>query len=305
MFPLRKIKKARAALNELARNPKYAPILSDIGIAGSVLKRILDYAPDAKPADKAPVPTSALQETDAKNFRFHLNADGDAVIDSFCGFGNIAQVVVPRTLDGKAVVAIADGAFHGCSALKTVVLHDGIRSLGEETFKECTALSQILDMTGVTHIGRECFYRCVSLKTVDLPNTLVSLEHSAFVLSGITQITIPGSLKLLGGTVFFLCKDLKEVLIEEGVETIGHGCFEECKNLRSVNIPASVKMVIKNAFRGCPRLSEMHVYTQDALWDETSSPFCSNHALTVYCYPGATVQTHCRKHNIKCLPLEE
>ena len=62
------------------------------------------------------------------------------------------------------------------------------------------------------------------------------------------KITIPGSVKIIDDSAFYLNEALMEVNIQEGVEEIGCAAFCECRNLAKINIPNSVNKIDGLAF---------------------------------------------------------
>ena len=48
---------------------------------------------------------------------------------------------------------VGDGCFTACTALKEIILHDGVQTLGNDIFKDCTALERIVLPSTVTEIG--------------------------------------------------------------------------------------------------------------------------------------------------------
>ena len=64
-------------------------------------------------------------------------------------------------------------------------------------------------------------------------------------------LTIPKSVKWIGGFAFCDCWWLEEVVIPVSVEYIGDYAFEDCRELREVVIPVSVEYIGDYAFEDC------------------------------------------------------
>ncbi|WP_181695836.1 leucine-rich repeat domain-containing protein [Metamycoplasma hominis] len=71
-----------------------------------------------------------------------------------------------------------------------------------------------------------------------------------------TKVTIPGSIKEIGGYAFSSCKNLKEVILNEGLEKIDSGAFYNT-NIKSITIPGSIKEIGEDAFSWCTNLKEV------------------------------------------------
>ena len=87
-------------------------------------------------------------------------------------------------------------------------------------------------------IGKDVFYYC----------------------SGLTIVTIPGSVTSIGAYAFSNCSSLTSVTIEEGVASIGDKnnegsgarVFSGCVNLTNIIIPSSVKYIGSGTFESTP-----------------------------------------------------
>ncbi|MCZ2781733.1 leucine-rich repeat domain-containing protein, partial [Metamycoplasma hominis] len=62
-----------------------------------------------------------------------------------------------------------------------------------------------------------------------------------------TKVTIPDSVKEIGESAFFGCRNLKEVILNEGLEKIGTAAFRSTK-IESITIPSSLKEIGYLAF---------------------------------------------------------
>ena len=62
--------------------------------------------------------------------------------------GDDKTVVIP---DG--VTSIGNGAFRGCSSLKSITIPNSVTSIGDGAFKDCTSLTSITIPNSVTFIG--------------------------------------------------------------------------------------------------------------------------------------------------------
>ena len=89
------------------------------------------------------------------------------------------------------------------------------------------AASVIPDDGSVTKIGSSAFSGCIQLK----------------------EITIPATVKEIGGSAFYT-SGLEKVILSEGVEIIGMHAFSYCENLKEINIPSTVKTIYTSAFYG-------------------------------------------------------
>ena len=75
-------------------------------------------------------------------------------------------------------------------------------------------------------------------KTV-IPPSASLIKKMGFASTDIQDITIPGTVKVIGEDAFWNCQNLRNVIIEEGVEEIGADAFTT-SSVRRIEIPQSV-----------------------------------------------------------------
>ncbi len=125
------------------------------------------------------------------------NETGDIVASGICG---------PKaswTLDKDGVLTVsgngemADYAWHTspwyehCSSIRSVVIENGITSIGNYAFLDCTALTAVSIPDSVNAIGRYAFYECTSLTEVMVPDSVEEIKSYAFKdCSSLSSITI-------------------------------------------------------------------------------------------------------------------
>ena len=94
----------------------------------------------------------------------------------------------------------------------SIVVKDGVTSIGQYAFGNCKALSSITILNSVTRIGEGAFYGCTGLTSITIPNSVTSIEEGTFYdCSGLTSVTIPNSVTKIGGYAFFDCSGLTSV----------------------------------------------------------------------------------------------
>ncbi len=77
--------------------------------------------------------------------------------------------------------------------------------------------------------------------------------------AGITKITLPDSISVIGANAFAQCAALTEINIPDGVTELPTGVFSSCSSLKAVKIPASIKTIGDNAFAYCKALEEINI----------------------------------------------
>lgn len=95
-----------------------------------------------------------------------------------------------KTICCKSLSELGEGLFRGSNAT-SIVIPDGITSIGEESFYKCADLETVTIPNSVTSIGKYAFYGCTSLTSVTIPNNVTSIGIGAFYdCNSLTGITI-------------------------------------------------------------------------------------------------------------------
>ena len=137
-------------------------------------------------------------------------------------------------------------------SIKSVVIENGVTSIGNFAFYYCTGLTSVTIPDSVTSIGNYAFYNCTGLKDVYIPDNVTSIGNEAFRgCSGLTSVTIPDSVTSIGYAAFRGCSSLASVTIGNSVKNIGNYAFEDCRNITTLNYNAST---VFNAFSSCSNL---------------------------------------------------
>ncbi len=182
--------------------------------------------------------------------------NGNAVITKYTG--KEEKVVIPESLGGYPVTRIGDSAFES-NKMKALVIHGGVREIGEAAFRSCTGLYDISFSEGLLSIGVEAFKNCFvgysSKKAVlDLPESVRFISAGAFSgCSDIVSVDLPDNLLILGKAAFYSCMDIETIILPDGLTSIGSSAFEGSRPiLNYVYIPSSVEEIQTSAFFSDP-----------------------------------------------------
>lgn len=103
--------------------------------------------------------------------------------------------------------------------------------------------------------------------------TVTGIDEFAFYnCAGLISVTIPNSVKSIGGSAFQGCTGLESIDIPEGVPAIESYTFCGCRNLSSIKIPSSVSKIGMWAFFGCTGLNAVHI-TDIEVWCNIKSEY--------------------------------
>ena len=152
--------------------------------------------------------------------------------------------------------------------IKTVIIKEGVTSIGNSAFLGCSGLTSVTIPNSVTSIGSSAFSDCSGLTSITIGNSVTSIGEYAFNrCSGLTSVTIPNSVTSIGSHAFQYCSGLTSVIIGNCVTSIGDDAFYGCSSLTSVTIPNSVTSIGRAPFSGCSGLTSITMAQGNAKYD--------------------------------------
>ena len=133
----------------------------------------------------------------------------------------IDEAVFPSTIQGlpvKGIINITN------VYAKSVVIPEGVEAI-ELCPRDATSVTLPSTLKG---IGDNTFEDVTNLKEINLPEGLLWIGCSAFSESGLTSVTLPKSLRVIGYSgsnydsgAFYYCDSLEEINIPDGIELSG------------------------------------------------------------------------------------
>ena len=107
------------------------------------------------------------------------------------------------------------------------MIPDAVTSIGSHAFDNATSLSSVMFGNGLETLGTYAFQNCEELTSADLSNTKIkTLSSNTF--SGckkLRSVNLPETLTTIDNSVFYNCADLEEVIIQYRVTTINNSAF--------------------------------------------------------------------------------
>lgn len=233
-------------------------------------------------------PAQAGTIFDRSEFRYDENGDGTICITDL-PLDHGESVEIPETIDGKTVTALDSTLFYAVdgvqavtipgtvkeipsslcddqSALTTVVLKNGVETIGARAFQNDKNLSSVSLPNSLTKIGESAFEFCYGLSAITLPNGLTTIGTQAFSRTGLTALDLPDSVKSVSREAFGDNSALEKVTLSAGMTTLPALSFKNCTSLREVTIPASITTIASTAFDGCSKLSTIYYGGSQSQW---------------------------------------
>ena len=136
--------------------------------------------------------------------------------------------------------------------IKSVVINDGVTSVGANAFYYCMSLTSVTLGQDVASIGMRGFMGCSGMTSFEFPAAIDSIGASAFMdCEGLTSITFHEGLRIIEEAAFYGCKKLASVSFPSSLTTIGKSAFYRCNKLTSIWLPANVTGIGSDAFCVC------------------------------------------------------
>jgi hypothetical protein len=169
---------------------------------------------------------------------------------------------------GNKINSIGVFAFYYCKSLTTITIPESVEFIGSSAFSNDTSLKNVnynainsssmgydsekdfsvfsnsavenLNIGNrVEKIPLGLFSKLTSLKSIEIPDSVVTIENYAF--SGdkkLSKLQLGNSVKTIGAYAFKNCKKLKELTIPESVTRIETTSFDSCDNIVQLNYNA-------------------------------------------------------------------
>ena len=203
---------------------------------------------------------------------------GDVVSVGKCG-DNINYVLYS---DGKLILKGTGTMYDYASSIET--------SGNNSPFCDNDRIKSVVISEGITSIGEFAFSFCNNLKTATLPTSLKTIKRNGFMphideyivhqnLYGLTEITIPPKVTEIAKYAFSGTA-IKSVTIPSSVSTVGEMAFSECQKLETVRY--SGKIISDRMFVRCIKLKNFTITKSTTEIVGGCFNYCENLMLITY-----------------------
>ena len=254
-----------------------------------------ESVPAESAEEKDPDPVGATEDRTIGDYTYRI-VDGNASILRYNG--NASSVTVPTSFKDASgatyrIRKVENFAFENCASIQTLIIPDGITSLGYGAFKNCTGLSSITINGNIdNHSGYNIdtadryidngwrrpvyaytapFYNAgansYSLtvtfggSATYVPSYLFATPASVTddVYAHVTKVVLGSSVEAVNEYAFYNCLDLQELQIGGGVTTISSHSFAYDSNLASVSWGGALREIRDHAFYQCSKLPSLNL----------------------------------------------
>ncbi len=204
------------------------------------------------------------------------------------------------TISGNGAMADYTSTGPWGNAIRSVVIENGVTSIGNRAFANCFDLSNVVMGNSVVNIGKEAFLCCLYLFDLPITNSVVTIGDYAFQMCDPFSVYIPAGVTEIGEGAFSYCWNLnritvaednpayssdhrgvlfdknKSVLIQapyrlsgsyvipDSVHTVCDDAFFSCSDLEKITIPIGVTNIGYGAFSDCRNLCDIYYCGEEA-----------------------------------------
>lgn len=160
-------------------------------------------------------------------------------------YGEAEKIII-----GDGITHIGEHAFyermnfHGCTALKELVIGDGVESIGKEAFSGCTSLEKVTFGKSIRTIAEYAFTGCRAVKQVHIPDiaSWCGVNYEGLYSNPLSWNDVNKNAYL-----YLNEQKLTNLIIPEGVTEIVGNSFEQA-NISRVVLPSTLKKIGAGAF---------------------------------------------------------
>lgn len=160
------------------------------------------------------------------------------------------------------VTSIGNYSFMGADFLVHIRIPSTVTSIGDGAFIGLDRLESVVFEPGsqLLSIGSYAFADTLEMESFSIPNGVTSIGGNAF--NGaikLTNITIPSSLTAIGDSTFQGATGLTNITIPSSVASIGISAFEGASALTSIVIPNGITEISERTFYGASSLTSVGI----------------------------------------------
>ena len=212
---------------------------------------------------------------------YHFTYSGSSTITITKYDGEVPNVRIPEYIGNIPVRSIGSYAFSGQTKVTTLIINDGVTSIGSNAF-EGMKITSIVIPDSVTSMGSGVFMRCNSLTEITLPFVGGSratysspLQHSdsederlfGYIFGSTTEesdtkngtnLVYQGQYQSRSYRKYYIPDSLKSVTITDATGIYAYA-FYNCTKLTSITLNGGITKIYDYAFYNCNALQSINI----------------------------------------------
>ncbi len=188
----------------------------------------------------------------------------------YIGEDTITTVIIP-----EGVESIGEYAFANLTSLTTVVLPSTLERIDQGAFYGCTSLTTVTGLENVKFINQSAFENCDLKGSISLDNCVAVANRAFAGNEHLESVTLSDKTQSVGAYAFYGCSALENITINAASVKLGEYVFAQCTSLKEISLNTAV--VTEGAFYGSSKLetvklgSAVSVISQYAFGDTAVS----------------------------------
>ena len=197
-------------------------------------------------------------------------------------------------------------------SITSVMIGNGVTSIGDGAFYECAGLTSVDIPSSVTSIGNYAFDGCTDLTSVIIPSSVTQIDKEAFSYSGLISAFIMNPDCQIGDTNYDVFKGCDGAFTlfgysrstaEAYAANTKNPCgFDLMAPAPDFFLPASLAAIEAEAFRGVPARAVVIPSTVTSI---SGNPFAGSSVGYIYGFAGTASETLAHNYNIQFVPLTD
>ena len=215
-------------------------------------------------------------KVEPSNFEFYEKANNEVCITGVTNQGDDSVLAIPTAItigrEVKMVTEIAAGAFgnnmiginsqnnsvstyisvsSGVEGVRTVIIPDGVRKIGNGAFKGMSNLETVTfrNTKETIEFGTDVFAYCSNLQSITLPGSPTEIPAGMFKdCVSLTNMPSPSSLRKIGAAAFSGCSNMYFATLPNDITEIGEMAFFGTKGGSLLLLPSAIEKIGDGAF---------------------------------------------------------
>jgi len=189
-------------------------------------------------------------------------SDGEVTICYYEDRTNVHELIIPDTIDGMPVVAVADGGIVNTYEVNSIYIGKYVRTFGKWSMTNNMKLRSFSvdpENENYTTDADGVLYNKDMTVLVAYPNARNLQYDTKGEVSNTADYIIPEGVKTIREMAFYKCTHLRSVTFPHSLEEIGERAFDTASALETVILFENIRRIGDMAFEFCPSVTTLDI----------------------------------------------